>query len=386
MLWGVVSAIGLIVFGAIRLCTTVTEAPRAFSEIARDPVIANQQERRLLQPQQQGQQSQTKQPTKIANDFKITDELFGELIRKQQTGQQALVAKAVVERNKSAESGAGKAKSKYYRTCVLLTATVQVNIDLRKTGFGKNQQRNATERKEMYIGVLSHYLKTFPSVPVVLVENSGDDLCWAETTAASLNRSAINGNASCQSLHSSFPESGLPKTDQNLDPMKRLSIVRVQQPKVCKIPGEIGCSEAHSVTMAVQQSPHFDPRTKGYCTHALKVTGRFAIKSDLPKILEGCGTNWSMAVQNPKWRKINLKGKSRQETQVLGFDIQYTEDMFGWWKNSGRCQECHQTPRVQKMRAGIVDGTLPADSLCDLPSMDVIPVGEGSTGLKRTNI
>jgi hypothetical protein len=270
---------------------------------------------------------------------------------------------------------------KHYRVCVLLTATVRVNIDLRKTGFGKNQQRDPNERKDMYIGVLGHYLKTFPDTPVILVENSGDDLCWAETIAASLSRPAINGNASCHT-------NGPPKPIPNLDPMKQLSIVRVEQPKVCMIPGEIGCSEAHSVTIAVQQSPHFDPRTNGYCTHALKVTGRFAITSDLPRIFEDCGKSWTMAVQNPKWRKINAKwpGKSRQETQVLGFDTHYTQDMFGWWKNGGRCQECHQTPRLHMIKAGIANASLPADILCNLPSMDVIPVGEGSTGVKRTSI
>ena len=75
------------------------------------------------------------------------------------------------------------------RWCVILTATVHVNVDLRTEPYGQRQQRSAVERRAMYQRVLRHWLTHAPNVPITVVENSGDDLGWAATAARQLNRS-----------------------------------------------------------------------------------------------------------------------------------------------------------------------------------------------------
>ena len=75
------------------------------------------------------------------------------------------------------------------RWCVVLTATVHVNVDLRQHAWGHEQQRNAWERRAMYTRVLRHWFTHLPGVPITIVENSGDSLEWALGAARQLNRS-----------------------------------------------------------------------------------------------------------------------------------------------------------------------------------------------------
>ena len=67
--------------------------------------------------------------------------------------------------------------------CLLLSATTNVQVDLRNSSFGRLQQRNTSERQHMYAQVLAHWVGAYPEVPVVLAENSNDSLAWSWTDA-----------------------------------------------------------------------------------------------------------------------------------------------------------------------------------------------------------
>ena len=168
------------------------------------------------------------------------------------------------------------------RWCVILTTTVHVNVDLRQRRWGHEQQRDATERRAMYARVLSHWFIHLPGVPITIVENSGDSLGWAVGTARQLNRSS---------------DLALVKLRGYADECRKSTQF-----------AEIGCAEAHSIHTAIARSPHYTrPKTTGVrgpstggitrravgdggpvapprCTHALTVTGRYAIKDDMNQV------------------------------------------------------------------------------------------------------
>ena len=166
------------------------------------------------------------------------------------------------------------------RWCVVLTTTVHVNVDLRERKWGHQQQRNALERRAMYAQVLRHWFIHLPGVPITIVENSGDSLDWAVGEARQLNRTSD------------------------------LALVRLggcaDECRKSRRNAEIGCAEAHSIHTAIARSPHYArPKTisvrgpsggitrhavgdgghvdRPRCTHALTVTGRYAITDDMNK-------------------------------------------------------------------------------------------------------
>ncbi len=225
--------------------------------------------------------------------------------------------------------------------CLLLTATTNVTVDLRSTSYGKAQQRDARERQQLYAGVLDHWLKKYPTLPIVLVENSGDSLAWAKELAAPL------ANASA-----------------------RLELLPIAQANTCKM-DEIGCPEADAVLRSLRASRLFILRQ---CEHVLKVTGRYAVTSDIGAALRGCKHGWDVAVQNSTWDARN----HRVGTQVLGFRAALSEQLFGW-SQAGRqaCQECHVNAWV---------ASHPEARVCHLPPLRVRPVREGSTGILRNSV
>ena len=225
--------------------------------------------------------------------------------------------------------------------CLLLTATTNVTVDLRSTSYGKGQQRDARERQHMYSGALKHWLEKYPTLPIALVENSGDSLAWANEVAALANASA------------------------------RLELHPIGQAKRCKM-DEIGCPEADAVLRSLRASSLFIIRR---CTYVLKVTGRYAITSDIDAALRGCKHGWDIAVQNSTWgdARNNMVG-----TQVLGFRAALSEQLFGWSQaGSQACQECHVNAWV---------AAHPEARVCRLPQLSVRPVREGSTGVMRNSV
>jgi len=258
-----------------------------------------------------------------------------------------------------------------FRWCLVLTTTTNVQVDLRNESYGKQQQRSAHGRQEQYSRVLHHWLSTHPRVPITLVENSGDELLWAKRLAVRFNRSE-----------------------------QHLALVHLRPPSACRS-REIGCFEAHSVHSAVKQSPQFRPRNMGgkkkaQCSHALMLTGRYAITSRIDGALRGCGKSWSVAVQNPTWLP---KGHPswRQETSAFGFEASLADEMFGWWRRGGANQERHVTDYVGRLRkktcsfaggrsGGQAGRRGPSCPICELPPLNVVPVREGSTGKLRASI
>ena len=220
--------------------------------------------------------------------------------------------------------------------CLLLSATTNVKVDLRRTGWGRLQQRNVSERQQMYSQVLAHWLGAYPKLQVALAENSGDSLAWTWTDAtkgAQLERLRVWPALSCSGE-------------------------------------EIGCHEADAILSAVRTSRFFrarGPHEQRLCTHALKVTGRYAVTSDVDAALRGCARGWDLALQNTTWGSSQTHG-----TQVLGFRVALAEDLFGWSQLGERCQECHVQSWLQKY---------PAARVCRLPPLSVKPVREGSTGI-----
>ena len=228
--------------------------------------------------------------------------------------------------------------------CLLLSATTNVKVDLRRTGYGRLQQRNVSERQQMYSQVLAHWLGAYPKLQVALAENSGDSLAWTWTDAtkgAQLERLRIWPALSCSGE-------------------------------------EIGCHEADAILSAVRTSRFFrarGPHEQRLCTHALKVTGRYAVTSDVDAALRGCARGWDLALQNTTWQQDPKLGPGDSSlahgTQVLGFRVALAEDLFGWSRLGGMCQECNVQSWLRNH---------PAARVCHLPPLSVKPVRAGSTG------
>ena len=219
--------------------------------------------------------------------------------------------------------------------CLLLSATTNVQVDLRNFSFGRLQQRNTSERQHMYAQVLGHWVGAYPEVPIVLAENSNDSLAWSWTDAtkgARLERLRIGRAPNCTGE-------------------------------------EIGCHEADAILRAVRTSRffrtwHLRGHEQRLCTHALKVTGRYAVTSDIDAALRSCPLDWDLALQNKNWG-------GGAGTQVLGFRVALANYLFGWSQLGDMCQECH-------IQAWLRDH--PDTRVCYLPPLNVKPVREGSTG------
>jgi len=245
----------------------------------------------------------------------------------------------------SYEGGAGAKGSA--GVCVLLTATTTPSVDLRKTPYGAGQQRNAHERQQMYEGVLAHWLKICPPLPIMLVENSGDDLSWANVAVRKLKLNATERAARLE-----------------LHPLARAARCTMD---------EIGCHEADAMLRAVRASRLIGrgagPSGEQQCSHVLKVTGRYAI-SNVHAALRRCGPRWDVAVQNTSWN-------GGPGTKVFGFRAELDEALFGWSQLRGQCQECHVHEWLRQN---------PEARVCQLPRLRVKPVTEGSTGLPVSHV
>ena len=232
--------------------------------------------------------------------------------------------------------------------CLLICATTHVGVDLRGSSYGRLQQRDVGERQQMYSQVLAHWLAAYPKRPVALAENSGDSLAWTWTDTTKGIRSKGGGTRS----------------------NKQLERLQIGPASTCR-DVEIGCHEADAILRAVRVSRLFrarGPAGMRVCTHALKVTGRYAVTSDVDAALSGCARGWDVALQNTTWRGVRDQVHG---TQVLGFRVALTEDLFGWSQRGETCQECHVQSWLQRR---------PQARVCHLPPLSVRPVRGGSTG------
>ena len=236
------------------------------------------------------------------------------------------------------------------QVCVLLTATTNIHVDLRKQKpWASHQQVNATERRNMYKHVLRHWLEREPNLPIAFAENSGDDLAWL------------------MHLRKRYKD--------------RLELIRLHRPIQCH-PDEIGCFEADAILQAVKSSKYFDSRRSGRrCSHVLKVTARYAPTDSVSKKLEACKPGWHMAVQNRSWGEKSLQWRG---SQMLGFKAALAETIFGWSQHGGQCQECHVNKYVHELRMAVNRSHIPASAVCDLPRLNVEPVAQGSNGVRTT--
>ena len=246
--------------------------------------------------------------------------------------------------------------------CVLLTATVQPDVDLSTLGLDAVQQKNAEERRAMYEAVLRDWAAQ--ELPVIFAENSGADLKWAER------------------LLSDAPGGG-----------EALSIPRAT---TCHTKGDIGCHEAHTLLQAVARSKLL--RDSGKCTHALKLTGRYFVTSALGALPLLCKGR-PVALQNAPWKHPTRGGSAsdnniyspakRQESQVMGFDLRLAHTLYGWAERGEGCMECHMTQLALRLRDEAEAGTC-GDSgrnlVCELPPLDIRPRREGSTGILRLQL
>lgn len=232
--------------------------------------------------------------------------------------------------------------------CLLLTATTKIQVNL-ENRYGV-QQIDTSKRQTSYTQALDVWLRSMPELRIVLVENSGDNLTWAVNAARTHNP-------------------------------QRLLTVPIRPSVTCNH-DEIGCHEGSAIYRSLVRRKRTDLFLQNF-SHILKVTGRYAITSNLTKILGRCHTNWLVALQNPRWHVGN---PPRQETQVLGFRKDLAESLFSWSGRGGMCMECHITKVATQMREAIRNGHIPRGSVCELPPFDVIPTKEGSTGKLRESI
>ena len=234
--------------------------------------------------------------------------------------------------------------------CVLLTATTHIHVNLKKVAPSccAKQQQNATERQEMYRHVLRRWAEREPDMPITLVENSGDDLIWAEHVRGEVRHPSIE-------------------------------LIRLTPAKTC--PGvEIGCFEADAILRGVKRSAVLDPRkSTSRCSHVLKVTARYVPTDNVSLALRTCNTlGTQMAVQTSGWGDASLHWSG---TQMFGFRATLSEALFGWSQKGERCQECHVNGYVKELRQAVENKRIPADAVCQLPRLNVEPVRQGSNGI-----
>ena len=234
------------------------------------------------------------------------------------------------------------------RWCALLTATTHIHVDLRKTAsWAAEQQVNSTERKLMYMHVLRQWIKHEPAMPIVLAENSGDELKWAEDIRRT-------------SKHPS------------------LELIRLSRNRHCR-PDEIGCFEADAILRAVKSSALLDPRrSTSQCSHVLKITARYAPTDSVSHALRRCKPGVQMAVQTRSWGDDSMHWHG---SQMFGFRATLTEAIFDWSQRAEQCQECHINQYVAELERAVNRSRIPAGAVCQLPRLNVEPVKQGSNGL-----
>jgi hypothetical protein len=165
------------------------------------------------------------------------------------------------------------------RVFVIMTAAVNPFVNLAKRGM-KQQQRNTTERREMYEQVVRHWAVA-SNVPVIFAENSGADLASIAAQVPPWRRER-------------FEFLNVPRHVEQLPP---------------KAKPDVGRLEAQTILIALNSSRLLATR----CPHDLVfgVTGRYFVHDFEHLVHAKCIQNQSSAtlpltaMQNPVWGEPN---------------------------------------------------------------------------------
>lgn len=255
------------------------------------------------------------------------------------------------------------------RTFVVLTAAIKAFVNLAKRGL-RAQQRNETERRLMYETVVRRWA-IGSTLPVVFAENSGADLTSLEAQVPAWRRGQ-------------FEFLSVRNPTEKLPPRAR---------------PDLGRLEARTIVTALNTSRLLATR----CPHDLiyGITGRYFIPRFEHHVHDQClrGRRSDelplVTPQNPTWGRNTTKERTRYEleTSVTGFAASYARQVFGWaiatpgqrYDYYVHCvigSELNLGRLVYRMKQ---DPSL-RGRVCDLPSMPIMPVREGSTGKYRESL
>jgi len=247
-----------------------------------------------------------------------------------------------------------------------MTAAVQAFVNLARRGL-KNQQRNTTERRQMYEQVVRRWAVA-SNVPVVFAENSGAELGSIEEQVPPWRRER-------------FEFLSLPPRAKERLPFRAKP--------------DVGRLEAQTILFALNASRLLATR----CPHDLVfgVTGRYFVHDFEHLVHDKCLRGRSgdalplVTPQKPEWLE---RRNTERETSVLGFAASFALDVHGWsvmpvghltfdqYAKTAIGSEVHLGKLVRRMEAS------PSlrKRVCDLPPLPIMPVREGSSGVYRESI
>ena len=270
------------------------------------------------------------------------------------------------------------------RIFVILTAAVKAFINLARRGL-RDQQRNATERLEMYQNVVRRWAVA-SDVDVIFAENSGADLSTIEAVVPPWRRH-------------NFEFVSVPYTPERLPPRGRPDVGRIEAGSIVYALNTSKLLAArcpHDIVFGVTSRyfvHDFEQLVRGKCLKGRRRNGGKGGNAGQPPHSSGLPLP-RVLVQNPVWRDKSTERHSyERETSILGFAASYAFEVFSWcvapvpekfeeYAHYSIGSEVHLGKLIKRMQdAGIAD-----DYVCDLPSLPIMPVKEGSTGKWRESV
>ena len=251
------------------------------------------------------------------------------------------------------------------RLFVVITAAVHAFVNLARRGM-RLQQRNTTERREMYERVVRHWAVA-SNVAVIFTENSGADLASIEAQVPPWRREQ-------------FEFLRVQRSSERLPPRAR---------------PDVGRLEAQSIVYALNQSKLLAAR----CPHDLVfgVTGRYFVHDFEHLVRRQCLLGRSgnrlplVLVQKPEWLE---RRSAERETSVLGFAASFALEVHGWsvMPLAGMAFEQYTRQAIgSEAHLGTLVRSMEGNStfngrICNLPPLPIVPVREGSSGKYRESI
>ena len=251
------------------------------------------------------------------------------------------------------------------RLFVVLTAAVQAFVNLARRGL-RLQQRNTTERLEMYERVVRHWAVA-SNVAVIFAENSGADLASIEAQVPPWRR----------------------------EKFEFLRVPRSLERLPFRAKPDVGRLEAQSIVYALNHSKLLASR----CPHDIVfgVTGRYFVHNFEHLVRRQCLLGRSgnrlplVLVQKPEW----LERKSNErESSVLGFAASFALEVHGWavMPLAGMAYEQYARQAIgSEAHIGTLARSMEGSStfnerICNLPPLPILPVREGSSAKYRESI